>query len=96
MARASLAADCPSCAATRTVAGLEINNERRGEQQGADDAKPYQAIDEVWIRTKENAGDQGYELCLTSAIGDISNAEGARDHTDQENGHGRVLRYMRL
>ncbi len=96
MTRASLAADCPSCAATRTVAGLEINDERCGEQQGADDEKPYQAIDEVWIRTKEDAGDQGYELCLTPAIGDIGNAEGARDDTDQENGHGRVFRYTRL
>ena len=70
------------------MARLEINDERSSQQQGADDAKPDPAIDEVWIHTEENASDEGYELCLPPGIGDIGNSEGARDDTDQESGHG--------
>ena len=69
------------------MAGLEINDERRGEQQGADDAKPYQAVDEVWIRTKKNASDEGHELGLTPAIDDIGNPERTRDDTDDKSSH---------
>ena len=49
------------------MARLEINAERRDQQQGADDAKPDPTFDEVWIHTKENASDEGYELCLPPA-----------------------------
>ena len=66
---------------------LEIYDERRSQQQHADDTKPDQAVDEVWIRAEKNASDQRRKFRLTPAIGDVGESKGAGNDADQQRAH---------
>jgi hypothetical protein len=69
------------------LVALEINDERRYQQQGADNAKPKNAIDEVWVDTKHEAGDERNKPGLPPPIDDISKPERAGEDADDKTVH---------